>query len=119
MRHHFSAFIRLFLLIVSLAGAAHAQQPRASFVSGDKPLTAPSSRAAAAIARDYVASAASQMNISAQDLDSLFVAKQYITAHNGVTHLVYRQQFQGIDVFNSEWVTNIHRDGSIVSAGGT
>ena len=83
MLHHFSVFIHRFLLIATLAVAAQAQQPRASFFSGEKPLTAPSSRAAAAIARDYVASAASQMNISAQDLDSLFVAKQYITAHNG------------------------------------
>jgi len=111
--------IHRFLLIVILTTVAQAQEPRASFVAADKPLTAPSSRDASAIARDYLASAARQMNIAAQDLDSLFVTKEYKTAHNGVTHVVYRQQFQGIDVFNSEWVTNIDRDGSILSAGGT
>ncbi len=118
MRKIRCAFIILFPVFFVLALVAQAQEPRASFVSGEKPLTAPSSRAAAEIARDYLGSAAGQMNLSTQDLDSLFVAKQYKTAHNGVTHLVYRQQFQGIEVFNAEWVTNLDRDGSIVSAGG-
>src|SRR5438132_8062679 len=112
------AFICFSLLFFVLMLPAHAQEVRTSFVSGETPLTAPSGRAAKEIALDYLVSAGSQMSISAQDLDGLFLAKEYKTEHNGVTHLVYRQQFQGIEVFNAEWVTNVDRDGSIVSAGG-
>lgn len=108
-----------FNLFFVLAFVAQSQEMRTSFVGAETPLTAPSSRAASDIARDYLVSAANQLNLSTQDLDGLFLAKEYKTAHNGVTHLVYRQQFQGIEVFNAEWVTNIDRDGSIVSAGGT
>jgi hypothetical protein len=94
-------------------------QERASFVGTNAPLTPPSSRAATEIALDYLASAAADLNLTLQDLDSVYVTKEYKTAHNGVTHLVYRQQFQGIDVDNAEWVTNLDSDGSVVSAGGT
>jgi hypothetical protein len=112
----FTIFVFIFFVLV---WGVHAQEIRSNFVSGDTPLTPPSSRAAGEVARDYLASAAGQMSVSAQDLDGLFVAKEYTTAHNGVTHLVFKQQFQGIEVFNAEWVTNVDRDGSIVSAGGT
>jgi hypothetical protein len=112
-------FICLSLIFLIVTSVVHAQEARTSFVGGEQPLTAPSSRAAKEIARDYLVSADNQMSISALDLDGLTLAKEYKTEHNGVTHLVYRQQFQGIEVFNAEWVTNVDRDGSIVSAGGT
>src|SRR5690348_13684960 len=73
----------------------------------------PSARQQAGL--DYVASVS---GLSADDLDSVFLAKEYTSAHNGVTHRVYRQRFQNIDVANAAWVMNIGRDGSVLNSGG-
>jgi len=48
----------------------------------------------------------------------LYVHKEYKTQHNGVTHIVYRQRFQGLDIHGAEWVVNIDRDGQVLNAGG-
>jgi hypothetical protein len=56
--------------------------------------------------------------LSPDDLPSVYLAQEYQTAHNGVTHLVYRQRFQGIDVDNAAWVANIAADGTLLNAGG-
>ena len=50
--------------------------------------------------------------------DSLYIAKQYVTQHNGVTHTVYQQQFQGLDVYGAEWVVNVDAQGQVLNAGG-
>ena len=50
--------------------------------------------------------------------DSLYIARQYRTEHNGVTHIVYRQRFQGADVLNAEWVVNLDREGRVLNSGG-
>ena len=51
-------------------------------------------------------------------MGSAYIAREYTDAHNGVTHIQYRQQFQGIDVYNSAWVINIDRNGQVLNAGG-
>ena len=51
-------------------------------------------------------------------LSNVYLARQYTSLHNGVTHLVYRQRFQGIDVQNAAWAINIGPDGAILSSGG-
>ena len=79
------------------------------------PLTAPSSSAPEHIAMAYIASTA---GLPPEGLGSVYVAKEYTTSHNGVTHLVYRQRFQGIDVYNGAWSANIGPDGIVLSAGG-
>ncbi len=47
-----------------------------------------------------------------------YIAKEYKTEHNGVTHIVYKQQFAGLDVLNGEWTINIASDGSVINTGG-
>jgi hypothetical protein len=42
--------------------------------------------------------------LSEADLAAAYVVKEYRTAHNGVTHLIFRQRFQGVDIVNAEWV---------------
>jgi hypothetical protein len=85
----------------------------------NQPLTAPSGRSARAIAQDFIhAQAAAELSLTEADLAGLYVAKEYQTAHNGVTHLIYKQQFSGVDVYNAEWVVNVASDGSILNAGG-
>lgn len=84
------------------------------------PLTAPSGRSARAIAQDFIqTTVAAELSLAPADLAGLYVAKEYQTAHNGVTHLIYKQQFDGVDVYNAEWVVNIAADGSILNTGGT
>ncbi len=84
----------------------------------EAPLTAVNSRAAQEIARTYTASMAVEAGLSSIDLESLYVDREYTDAHNGVTHIVYRQQFRGIEVYNAAWSVNINSSGQILSAGG-
>jgi hypothetical protein len=85
----------------------------------NQPLTAPSGPSARAIAQDFIhGQAAAELSLTDADLAGLYVAKEYQTAHNGVTHLIYKQQFSGVDVYNAEWVVNVASDGSILNAGG-
>ena len=72
-----------------------------------------------AVAQTYTRSAALASGLGESYLAGLYVAKEYRTAHNGVTHLVYRQQFQGVDVYNVEWTVNIDSDGQVLNAGGS
>lgn len=58
------------------------------------------------------------MSLTPDDLASIYVAKQYRTEHNGVTHIVFRQRFHDVDVVNAEWVVNIDRFGQVLNAGG-
>src|SRR5215212_2814245 len=46
----------------------------------------------------------------------LYLAQEYKTGHNGVTHLVYRQRFQGLDIHNAEWRVNVDGEGRVLNA---
>lgn len=83
--------------------------PRHLFQSGG-PLTASNPRAPREIGDEFTAA---QM-----EAPGLYLANEYKTDHNGVTHLVYRQRFQGIDIHHAEWRVNIDRDGRVINAGG-
>jgi hypothetical protein len=106
----------LFVMIVAvpcLVGQASERQVRYS--SGSFTLTKPSSRSPHEIAFGYLSSSAA---IAPDDLPSVYLAKEYRSAHNGVTHLVYKQRFQDIPVNNAAWVANVGADGAVLSAGG-
>src|SRR5262249_32567573 len=60
---------------------------------------------------------ASSSGFTREAMSGVYLAKEYKSAHNGITHLIYRQRFQGIDVYNAAWVANIGPDNAIVSAG--
>mgnify|MGYP000045608829 CR=1 FL=1 len=77
-------------------------------------LTAPDRRPASDIARDFIRTSAGSPAIA----DSLYIAKEYRTQHNGVTHIVYQQQYRGLDVFSGEWVVNLDAQGQVLNAGG-
>ena len=53
------------------------------------------------------------------DTPGTYVAKDYVTAHNGVRHLLYQQRFQGVEVFGAAWVVNIDAEGNVLNSGGT
>ena len=81
-------------------------------------LTEAAAGAPRAIADGFLQRSAARFGVSEQAMSSARVIKEYKTAHNGVTHLVYRQQFQGIDVYNSEWTVNIDATGQVINSGG-
>ena len=110
----------LALLVSTLAAFAaySAEKPRHLF-NADRPLTEASSLTPREIALDYIRSLAGDFKLTSDDLDSLFIVKEYQTAHNGVTHLVFKQRYAGVEVQNAEWVVNVDRDGRVLNAGGT
>lgn len=97
-----------------------AQEPLSStrVIGVNRPLTAPSSRPAQEIASEFLNSSAAGLGLAKADLGSVFVARQYTDAHNGVTHILYRQRYQGALVYNSAFVVNIDSQGQVLNAGG-
>src|SRR3982751_4654297 len=109
-----------FLAIISICTLnAQNQEPKARYFAETTPLSAPDAGRSEDIARRFLASTAPELSLSPDDLSGVFLAKEYQTDHNGVTHMVFRQRFQGVEVWNAEWVTNLDRNGAVVSAGGT
>ena len=109
--------MRGILLIVLLSTATYAQQVPRHFLGDPAQIPSPGT-APDQIARTHLRSIANDLGLSAADLDAVYVAKQYRTSYNGVTHIVFRQRFQDAEVWNAEWVVNIDRDGRILNAGG-
>ncbi len=67
----------------------------------------------------HVREMASRYGVGTAGAAGIYLHKSYRTEHNGVTHQIYRQQFQGIDVHEMEWAVNLDRDGAILNSGGT
>ena len=109
--------IALTALLLFPVYAQKSELPR-HFFSLDERLTGPSSVPPRDIAQAFVRQAASTSGLSDGDLAGLYLVKEYRTAHNGVTHLVYKQRFLGLEVLNAEWVVNIDRDGQVINSGG-
>jgi extracellular elastinolytic metalloproteinase len=61
---------------------------------------------------------AAGLGLDPEVLDGVYLAGQFKTAHNGVTHLRYRQSFHGADVYNADWVVNLDREGRVLNTGG-
>jgi hypothetical protein len=107
-------------LLVSMLIPVCAAQPEAArhYLGTSLSLTPPSSDLRENIARHHIESVAADLALTPEDLSSVYIAKQYRTEHNGVTHIIFRQRFHGADVLNAEWVVNLDRDGRILNAGG-
>ncbi len=61
---------------------------------------------------------AAGLGLDPETLDGVYLSRQFKTAHNGVTHLQYRQSFHGVDVYNADWVVNLDREGRLLNTGG-
>ena len=105
-------------LICSVYAVAQDRLVNRHILGVTEPLTARSARAPSEIANDFLRGRAAELGLSGVDLGSAYIARQYTDAHNGVTHILYRQQFQGVDVYNSALVVNIDSDGRVLNAGG-
>lgn len=115
---------RIFLAFVVCALAATAQNtPRMSSVAkhifrlGGR-LTEGGGGAPQQVAMDYLRQLAPAYGLTADDLAAVYVAREYRTGHNGVTHLLFRQKFDGVAVENAEWTANVDREGRLINVGG-
>ena len=106
------------ILSICAFGQERSTAPR-HLLGTNKPLTEPSARPARDIGRDFLKnSVAPSLALNPDDLSAAYVAREYTDAHNGVTHIVYRQSFRGLDVLNAAYVVNIDSQGQILNAGG-
>ena len=92
--------------------------PRHIFAANGGTLTKASSAPKDEIANRYVKEQALAAGLGLEDVIGLYLVKSYRTDHNGVQHFVYRQQFSGIDVWNSDFTVNIDADGRVINSGG-
>ncbi len=114
-----AAMQRILVATLVLPVCLFAQNPINRHILGvSAPLTQASGRPASDIARDFLRAAAPESGLTAADAASAVISRQYTDAHNGVTHIVYRQQFQGVDVYNSAFVVNLDAAGRVLNAGG-
>ena len=70
-------------------------------------LTAPSAAPAREIAQQFIADSAAEFGLSSADLSDLVVRDEYVSKHNGVTHLYVRQRLDGIEVVNGDFNLNM------------
>jgi hypothetical protein len=110
--------LRIAPLLIALSAAGQSREEAGHLFRAQGRLTAPSGLGARDIARDFLRSKALDYHLQSGDLDAAAVVREYRTEHNGVTHFVYRQRFQGIDVENAEWTVNIDAEGRVINAGG-
>src|SRR5688500_11669947 len=70
---------------------------------------------ALAVADGYVSSSAVQAGLTAADVSGKRVSSSHRNALNGVTHVYYIQQHQGIDVFNAIYSLAVTPSGQVVA----
>jgi hypothetical protein len=132
-RPHWIAPLHLALLLVLVAAAlaplaapAAAQPPageplpRLSGRGLGRPggyLSGPAAGDPEDIARAFIQRERRQLGLRADDIADLALTDRYTSAHNGLTHLYFRQRLDGISLFSADLNINVARDGRILNLG--
>jgi len=66
-------------------------------------------------AKDLLNQQTTRLNITSKDLSDAHVADHYLSQHNGITHLVYKQQLNGIEVYNGLLQVNVNHKGELIN----
>ena len=82
------------------------------------PLTDASTAPAQDIAIGFLRSRLALFNLEEKDLTEAKFSRDFVTQHNGLTHLTVQLRIQGIDVFGSAVNINIDRNGRILNVAG-
>ncbi|OAD20350.1 elastinolytic metalloproteinase Mep, partial [Candidatus Thiomargarita nelsonii] len=77
-------------------------------------VAAPNQEKALEIALNYLNENQAFLGLSQADLSDKVVKDQYVTQHNGVTHIYLRQEYNGIELFNGDIAIHIAKDGSVI-----
>ncbi len=80
-------------------------------------LTGPNAGQPLDIALAYIREHRTELRLEESDLAEFVVTDQYVSKHNGTTHIYLKQQYQGIDVHNAYINVNIAADGSVINVG--
>ena len=106
------------VLFFLATGSAFAQTGVHHAFSVTGALTGPSSQSPRQIGAAWLKASAPQLQVDAPGISGVYLSNEYRTEHNGVTHLIYKQQFRGINVLNAEWTVNIDETGQVLNSGG-
>ncbi|MCE7926757.1 MAG: DUF11 domain-containing protein [Haliscomenobacteraceae bacterium CHB4] len=88
----------LFMLFANAAGAQTAAGPRET-------------------ALRFLQENSTQFGLSKADVSDVHVTDEYLSKHNGVTHVWVQQQYQGIPVFNGLFGLHVKSDGKVLTLG--
>jgi uncharacterized protein (TIGR03437 family) len=137
----FSATLTAVIVCFALGSSANTQEPVATNAQSSLPdfdirnqtpdvtapakprvwaLHAPLSQATQATpnatARRFLQTRRDLFQLEQSEVAALTVAREYRTAHNGLTHITLQQRHQGIAVFQGDATTHIARNGEIIAA---
>ena len=85
----------------------------------DGTLTGPAAGDRAAVAMSWLRSNRAALGLALADVDALTLADRDVADGSGVTHLRYRQAYEGIPAFDNDVRVNLDRGGRIVNVTGT
>jgi len=77
----------------------------------------PSAQTPLEIALSFLRENAQDFALTAASVENLIVTDQYVSEHNGATHIYFAQQFNGLEVFNGDLNLTITADDQVVSIG--
>ncbi len=77
-------------------------------------LTGPNDGEPIDIALTYLQDHASEFGLTSSDVDGLIVTDQYISSHNGVTHIYLRQSVNNIEVYGANSAVHISKNGEVI-----
>jgi hypothetical protein len=80
-----------------------------------QPLTGPGKGNSVDAVLQFLQQNSGKLGIDAGDLADVVVTDQYVSRHNGVTHMYLRQRINGIEVFGANAGVHIDKQGRIVS----
>lgn len=98
------------LALLPLASVSMAAEGKRS----DRFLTGPQEGEAIDLALSYLHANYKTLNLTPADLSELKVTDQYVSSHNGTTHIFFGQHQHGIPVFNGLIGVHVASDGSII-----
>ncbi len=82
-------------------------------------LTGPAKEGPRDAVRAFVGDYRGLMEVSGDEVARARVAREYVTAHNGVTHLTFQQQIAGVDLFGCQLKANVAANGALVNISST
>jgi hypothetical protein len=74
---------------------------------------------AKAVAQSFVAANPALFEVDATELAKARMMRDFTTEHNGVRHLTFQQQINGVDLFECNVFGNVMADGRLINIGST
>jgi hypothetical protein len=110
--------MRSIYLLGAFVSSLLSAQPTQHHFHPDRVLSPALASDPADTAQAYLREHLKEIGIQPGALQTVYLHKRFRSAHNGVTHLTYRQSLHGAPAHNAEWVVNIDANGEIINTGG-